>query len=64
MCTVGYGDIVPETWPGKIVASFCSLLGISFFALPAVSQQQHEPVKRQQTHVAFSLFSLIPMDDD
>jgi hypothetical protein len=28
---------VPETWQGKIIASFCALLGISFFALPAVS---------------------------
>lgn len=37
LCTVGYGDTVPITWPGKIIASFCALLGISFFALPAVS---------------------------
>ncbi|KAJ6616400.1 Potassium voltage-gated channel subfamily KQT member 5, partial [Pseudolycoriella hygida] len=35
LCTVGYGDMVPETWQGKIIASFCALLGISFFALPA-----------------------------
>ncbi|XP_015790727.1 uncharacterized protein LOC107367531 isoform X6 [Tetranychus urticae] len=35
LCTVGYGDIVPKTWPGKLIASFCALLGISFFALPA-----------------------------
>lgn len=38
LCTVGYGDMVPQTWPGKMVASFCALLGISFFALPAVSR--------------------------
>lgn len=37
LCTVGYGDMVPETWQGKLIASFCALLGISFFALPAVS---------------------------
>lgn len=37
LCTVGYGDMVPETWQGKIIASFCALLGVSFFALPAVS---------------------------
>ena len=35
LCTVGYGDTVPKTWAGKLVASFCALLGISFFALPA-----------------------------
>jgi len=37
---VGYGDAVPETWQGKVIASFCALLGISFFALPAVSNIQ------------------------
>jgi hypothetical protein len=40
LCTVGYGDAVPETWQGKVIASFCALLGISFFALPAVSHFQ------------------------
>ncbi|XP_022243796.1 potassium voltage-gated channel subfamily KQT member 5-like [Limulus polyphemus] len=35
LCTVGYGDTVPTTWPGKVIAAFCALLGISFFALPA-----------------------------
>ncbi|XP_066158408.1 potassium voltage-gated channel subfamily KQT member 1-like isoform X2 [Euwallacea fornicatus] len=60
LCTVGYGDIVPETWQGKIIASFCSLLGISFFALPAgilgsgfalkVQQQQRQKhmIRRRQ----------------
>ena len=35
--TIGYGDTVPRTWPGKIVASCFSVFAISFFALPAVS---------------------------
>ncbi|XP_030748597.1 potassium voltage-gated channel subfamily KQT member 5 isoform X2 [Sitophilus oryzae] len=60
LCTVGYGDMVPFTWQGKIIASFCSLLGISFFALPAgilgsgfalkVQQQQRQKhiVRRRQ----------------
>lgn len=33
----GYGDTVPQTWMGKIVASCFSVFAISFFALPAVS---------------------------
>lgn len=40
LCTVGYGDIFPITWTGKIISSFCALLGISFFALPAVSKSE------------------------
>ena len=35
VCTVGYGDAVPVTWKGKVIACFCALFGISFFALPA-----------------------------
>jgi len=35
LCTVGYGDITPRSWQGKMVASFSSIAGIAFFALPA-----------------------------
>ncbi|CAG2211116.1 potassium voltage-gated channel subfamily KQT member 1-like isoform X3 [Mytilus edulis] len=35
LCTVGYGDVVPQTWAGKVIAGFSAILGISFFALPA-----------------------------
>ncbi|CAH8466074.1 unnamed protein product [Schistosoma turkestanicum] len=53
LCTVGYGDTVPKTWMGKIIASFCALAGISFFALPAgilgsgfaLKVQQHQRQK-------------------
>ncbi|CAB3411187.1 unnamed protein product [Caenorhabditis bovis] len=35
MTTIGYGDVVPQTWTGRIVASCFSIFAISFFALPA-----------------------------
>jgi voltage-gated potassium channel len=35
MTTVGYGDIFPVTWLGKIFGSIVALLGIGLFALPA-----------------------------
>jgi hypothetical protein len=43
--------MVPETWQGKIIASFCALLGISFFALPAVSM-----TCKSQSHIIYPLF--------
>ncbi|KAL3103291.1 hypothetical protein niasHS_002477 [Heterodera schachtii] len=53
LSTVGYGDVTPQTWPGKIIGALCALLGISFFALPAgilgsgfaLKVQQHQRQK-------------------
>ncbi|CAC5378360.1 unnamed protein product [Mytilus coruscus] len=33
MTTLGYGDMIPKTVIGKIIASFCSLLGLLLFSL-------------------------------
>ena len=35
MATIGYGDMVPVTPLGKVIASFVALIGIGLFALPA-----------------------------
>uniref|UniRef100_A0A915N5U9 Potassium channel domain-containing protein n=1 Tax=Meloidogyne javanica TaxID=6303 RepID=A0A915N5U9_MELJA len=53
LSTVGYGDVTPMTWPGKIICAVSALLGISFFALPAgilgpgfaLKVQQHQRQK-------------------
>uniref|UniRef100_A0A8C6R896 Potassium voltage-gated channel, subfamily Q, member 4 n=1 Tax=Nannospalax galili TaxID=1026970 RepID=A0A8C6R896_NANGA len=37
LTTIGYGDKTPHTWLGRVLAAGFALLGISFFALPAVS---------------------------
>ncbi|XP_047736902.1 uncharacterized protein LOC108679306 [Hyalella azteca] len=64
LCTVGYGDAVPKSWEGKIIASGCAVLGITFFALPAgilgsgfalkVQQQQRQKhmIRRRQPAAA------------
>ncbi|XP_065323067.1 potassium voltage-gated channel subfamily KQT member 1-like [Gordionus sp. m RMFG-2023] len=69
LCTVGYGDAVPITWSGKLIASFCALMGISFFALPAgilgsgfalkVQQQQRQKhLNRRRVPAAILIQSL------
>jgi len=32
--TVGYGDVVPQTWAGRMLASFVMLLGYAIIAIP------------------------------
>lgn len=35
MATIGYGDMVPVTPAGKVIASIVALIGVGLFALPA-----------------------------
>ncbi|CAG2123473.1 unnamed protein product, partial [Medioppia subpectinata] len=35
LTTIGYGDIYPITWFGKVLSSVCIIIGVSVFALPA-----------------------------
>ncbi|XP_054828651.1 potassium voltage-gated channel subfamily KQT member 1 [Eublepharis macularius] len=63
--TIGYGDIVPQTWIGKTIASCFSVFAISFFALPAgilgsgfalkVQQKQRQKHFNRQIPAAASL---------
>ena len=51
LTTVGYGDIFPITWLGKIITAFITLLSIGLIALPAgivVSGYQEISSKKQK----------------
>ena len=50
LTTIGYGDKVPTTSVGKIIASFFAVLGISFFALPAGILGTGFALKVQEQH--------------
>lgn len=56
MATVGYGDLFPVTFWGRILASFSALLGIGMFALPtgilgaAFVEEMENLHKKEQKH--------------
>lgn len=56
LTTIGYGDKTPHTWLGRLLAAGFALLGVSFFALPAVSAPVAPPacVPFNATAVKFS----------
>ncbi|CAK5090419.1 unnamed protein product [Meloidogyne enterolobii] len=69
MTTIGYGDVVPQTWIGRIVASCFAIFAISFFALPAgilgsgfalkVQQKQRQKHFNRQIPAAATLIQCI-----
>ncbi|CAJ0945751.1 unnamed protein product, partial [Mesorhabditis belari] len=69
MTTIGYGDVVPQTWLGRVVASCFSIFAISFFALPAgilgsgfalkVQQKQRQKHFNRQIPAAATLIQCV-----
>ncbi|XP_043922181.1 potassium voltage-gated channel subfamily KQT member 3 [Protopterus annectens] len=50
LTTIGYGDKTPKTWPGRLLAATFSLIGVSFFALPAGILGSGLALKVQEQH--------------
>jgi voltage-gated potassium channel len=55
LTTVGYGDVVPMTDLGKLLASFTMLVGIGMFALPAaiLASAYYEEIQKKNFLVSF-----------
>ncbi|MGH0174447.1 UNVERIFIED_CONTAM: hypothetical protein FKN15_068054 [Acipenser sinensis] len=50
LTTIGYGDKYPITWNGRLLASAFTLIGVSFFALPAGILGSGFALKVQEQH--------------
>uniref|UniRef100_A0A8C9WAB3 Potassium voltage-gated channel subfamily Q member 2 n=1 Tax=Scleropages formosus TaxID=113540 RepID=A0A8C9WAB3_SCLFO len=50
LTTIGYGDKYPVTWNGRLLAATFTLIGVSFFALPAGILGSGFALKVQEQH--------------
>ncbi|XP_034447628.1 potassium voltage-gated channel subfamily KQT member 2-like isoform X1 [Hippoglossus hippoglossus] len=50
LTTIGYGDKVPRTWYGRLLAATFSMIGVAFFALPAGILGSGFALKVQEQH--------------
>jgi voltage-gated potassium channel len=63
LSTVGYGDVIPLTALGKVIAGFTMALGITFFALPVgiIANGFAEEIKRRDFIVSFAMVARVPL---
>ena len=63
LATVGYGDIVPESVPGKIIASATIILGILMVALPVgiISSAFASEIHRRDFVVNWAMLARVPL---
>lgn len=63
LSTVGYGDVVPVTMAGKVVAGFTIIFGILFFALPVgiIATSFQEQIRRRDFVVSFAMVARVPL---
>ena len=61
--TVGYGDVVPVTLPGKIITSVAVVLGFAMIALPVaiISTAFAEEVRRRDFVVTWGMLARVPL---
>ena len=61
--TVGYGDVVPITVPGKIVAAVTIFLGLIMIALPVgiIANAFNEQIHRRDFVVTWSMVAKVPL---
>ena len=63
LSTVGYGDVVPITIAGRMVAGLTMIFGIVFFALPVgiIATSFQEQIRRRDFVVNFAMVARVPL---
>ncbi len=63
LSTVGYGDIIPQTVPGKILGGLAAISGFGMFALPAgiLANGFAIEVKRLKEIVSWNMVAKVPL---
>ncbi len=63
LSTVGYGDVVPITTMGKLVASFTAVFGIAMLALPVgiLATSFAQVIQRRDFVVTWSMVARVPL---
>jgi len=63
LSTVGYGDVVPMTGLGKVIAGLTMIFGILFFALPVgiIATSFQERIRRRDFMVTFTMVARVPL---
>ena len=63
LSTVGYGDVVPITPGGKMIAGLTMIFGIIFFALPVgiIATSFQQQIRRRDFVVSFAMVARVPL---
>ncbi|MDP9138925.1 MAG: cyclic nucleotide-gated ion channel/potassium channel family protein [Pseudomonadota bacterium] len=63
LSTVGYGDVLPVTLVGKVIAGLTMVMGIMFFALPVgiIATGFLQEIQRRDFVVSFGMVARVPL---
>ncbi|MFS8087111.1 MAG: cyclic nucleotide-gated ion channel, partial [Acidobacteriota bacterium] len=66
LATVGYGDVVPVTGPGRFLGGIAVILGLAMFALPAgiLASGFAEEIRKRNFVVSWNLVAKVPLFAD
>lgn len=63
LATLGYGDVVPVTPAGKLIAALTAILGLVSFAMPVgiIASTFAEAIQRREFIVTWSMVTRVPI---